>query len=93
MATTPKTARQTDHAETGGVPAFAMLLTVPEVASALRLSPSKIYQLIARGDLPAHRLPAIRISQQDLQEFLANRRRCSVPRSANSPMVRLKHLR
>ncbi len=70
------------------------LLTVDEVAGQLNVSRSKIYGLIARGELTVHRLPAIRVSQEDLCEFLASCRRPKSPRNGPGPrMIKLKHLR
>ena len=70
------------------------LFTVDEVARQLNVSRSKIYGLIARGDLTVHRLPAIRVSQDDIQEFLAGcRSQRSRPNGPRPSMVQLKHLR
>jgi excisionase family DNA binding protein len=78
----------TENAET------TALLTVADVARHLNVSRSKIYGLIANGSLPVHRLPAIRISQDDLSEFLDDRRsRRSQPEVTRPTTIRLKHLR
>lgn len=74
----------------------ATLLTVDEVASQLRLSRSKVYILIQSGKLTAYRMPAIRVSHQDLREFLDNCRTESCrdePRWRGVPQIKLKHLR
>lgn len=68
--------------------------SVVDVARQLNLSRSKIYGLIARGELTVHRLPAIRVSQEDLSEFLTTCRSQKSPRSGRRPvMIKLKHLR
>jgi excisionase family DNA binding protein len=75
-------------------PEAVALFTVDDVARQLKLSRSKIYGLIAQGKLPVHRLPAIRVSQQDLHEFLAGcRSHRSQPSDSKVLPVRLKHLR
>jgi excisionase family DNA binding protein len=49
------------------------LLTVPEVAALLRLSPRSIRRLIADGRLPVVRLGrAIRIRPQDVEALVAS---------------------
>ena len=49
------------------------LLTVPEVAALLRLSPRSIHRLIADGRLPIVRLGrAIRIRPQDVEVLMAS---------------------
>jgi excisionase family DNA binding protein len=83
-----------EDASTEAVESAPPLLTVGDVARQLNVSRSKIYQLIARGNLPVHRLPAIRVSSQDLQEFLADSRSRQSPLPASRPAtIRLKHLR
>ncbi len=48
------------------------LLTVKEVADHLGASSRHVYRLIARGDLPVHRLGRlVRISEDDLARYLA----------------------
>lgn len=74
-------------------PGAIALYTVDEVAQQLRVSRSKIYGLIARGKLNVHRLPAIRVSQQDIQEFLEGSRSQYRPAVFRSATIRLKHLR
>lgn len=52
------------------------LLTVEEVARRLNTSTKTVRRRIADGDLPVHRIGrAHRISETDLQTFLAARRR------------------
>lgn len=69
------------------------LHTVEEVASQLRVSRSKIYALIESGRLTAHRLPAIRVSDDDLQEFLGECRSSSRQTLPRTQTIKLKHLR
>jgi excisionase family DNA binding protein len=55
-----------------------MMLTVKDVAAALNLSPTCVYQLVGTGKLPCHRLGvgrgAIRIDESDLAAFLESSR-------------------
>jgi excisionase family DNA binding protein len=75
-------------------PETPALFTVDDVARQLNVSRSKIYGLIARGDLTVHRLPAIRVSQEDLSQLLANTRsQRSRPTNRGPSTIRLKHLR
>ncbi len=87
----PRPGSEDAPTETPETPA---LFKVDDVARLLNVSRSKIYGLIARGDLTVHRLPAIRVSQEDLGEFLAgcrsHRSRPSEPRPST---IKLKHLR
>jgi excisionase family DNA binding protein len=47
------------------------LLTVKQVAAALQLSASKVYELLAKGTLPRYKIGgAVRIAQADLDEYL-----------------------
>jgi excisionase family DNA binding protein len=71
----------------------ALLLTVNDVARRLRVSRSKVYALIESGRLAAHRLPAIRVTQIDLDHFLNGCRHS--PRSEEPAIrtVKLRHLR
>jgi excisionase family DNA binding protein len=76
--------------------AAPVLLTVDEVAARLRISRTKVYELIQSGALSAYRLPAIRIANQDLEQFLANCRtepRQDHPTWQRLKPVKLKHLR
>jgi excisionase family DNA binding protein len=51
------------------------LLTINEVADRTSLSARTIRRLIAKGDLPVHRIGrAVRVSEDDLARFLAARR-------------------
>ena len=48
------------------------LLTIPDVAERLVASERHVCRLIARGELPVHRLGRlVRISEDDLARFLA----------------------
>ena len=76
------------------------LMKVNEVAQALSVSNSLVYQLIAAGKLPCHRIGtgrgAIRVNRDDLEAFLSECRtqRASQPRSSSfEPKGRcFKHL-
>ena len=56
-----------------------MLLTVPQVAERLNISPSAVYQLIEAGKLGHHRIGigrgTIRVSEADLGAFLCESHR------------------
>jgi excisionase family DNA binding protein len=53
------------------VPTQRLLLRVPEVAKALGLSRTKVYELIAAGELPVIRLGrAVRVSVTALQKWV-----------------------
>ena len=48
------------------------LLKVDEVAALLKIGRTKVYQLVAEGELPAVRIgKALRISAEALQEWLS----------------------
>ncbi|MHB8953132.1 MAG: helix-turn-helix domain-containing protein [Pirellulaceae bacterium] len=73
------------------------LLTVREVATLLRVSPSLVYQLVEGRQLAAHRIGnrhgAIRIAAADVQDYLA---RCRSERQEDKPKPtrpRLKHVK
>ena len=52
----------------------ARLLTVAEVASAMRVSNMTVYRLIKSGDLPAVRVGKnFRIRESDVQRYLSDR--------------------
>ena len=54
---------------------FQMLLTIPQVAKALNLGRTKIYELIWKEKLPVQKFGrAIRVSREDLQRWLDDRR-------------------
>ncbi len=50
------------------------LLTVPEVATALHVSRSTVYNLVERGELAAVRVSnSIRVARDELRRFLSAR--------------------
>gem|GEM_PF-2284272 len=52
------------------------VLTVPQVAEILQISPSKLYLLIKREQFPHVRIGRnVRIIQSDLEEWIEQRRR------------------
>lgn len=71
------------------------MLKVADVAQRLNCSIAKVYRLIESKRLPHYRCPAIRISEEQLAEYLAS---CAVQGghqvAASKPMrQRLKHIR
>lgn len=57
---------------------YPMLLRIPEVMSALGLGRTKIYELIASGELPVVRIGrAVRISSSALEKWVNERQRQS----------------
>lgn len=67
--------------------------TVPQIGELLQLSRSKIYELIAGGEIVPHRIGgSIRISQENLESYVdsCRDRRAKGPRKA--PRPRLRHL-
>ena len=57
-----------------------LLLRVPEVAKALGLGRTKVYELIATGELPVIRLGrAVRVSVAALQKWVDERDKRSLP--------------
>jgi excisionase family DNA binding protein len=54
---------------------FQLLLTIPQVAQALKLGRTKVYELIWKEHLPVQRFGrAVRVSKEDLQRWLEERR-------------------
>jgi len=48
-----------------------MLLSIKEVAKRLKISVSKTYALVARGELPSYQIGTCRrVSEEDLKKFL-----------------------
>ena len=48
-----------------------LLLTIPQVVLALSLSRSKVYDLIARGELPVSRIGrSVRVRSTDLERWV-----------------------
>lgn len=74
-----------------------MLLTVREAADRLRLSVAAVYELVARGKVLSHRVGpsrgAIRIREEDLQQFLESCRQAPIEPHRRPERVRLKHMR
>ncbi len=71
------------------------MLKVADVAQRLNCSVAKIYQLIESKRLPHYRCPTIRVSEDQLAEYLAS---CSVAVGVSrsppkSPRMKLKHIR
>ena len=57
-----------------------LLLRVPEVAKALGLGRTKVYELITTGELPVIRLGrAVRVSVAALQKWVDEREKQSLP--------------
>ena len=53
---------------------FQLLLTIPQVAKALNLGRTKIYELIWKENLPVQKFGrAIRVSKDDLRRWLEER--------------------
>ena len=69
------------------------MLTVADVALRLKVSESKVRQLIECGKLVVHRLPAIRISEEDLAEYLDACRCVPVQQERRASLPKLKHLK
>lgn len=75
------------------------LLTVPQVAARLSVSPSLVYQMIESGKLGHHRIGngrgTIRVSQTDLEAYLSASHSGVEPqqRTVRRPKKRLKHIR
>jgi len=73
------------------------LLTVREVSTRLRVSPSLVYQLVEAGKLACHRIGtgrgAIRVSSSDLEAYLQGCRSERQAPTPKPPRPRLKHLK
>ncbi len=74
-----------------------MLLTVRDVADSLSVSQACVYALLKKGRLVAYRIGtgrgAIRIRQEDLDEYLKRCRTKRVEEAPRPPRPRLKHLK
>ncbi|MCA9028949.1 MAG: helix-turn-helix domain-containing protein [Planctomycetaceae bacterium] len=74
-----------------------MFLTVREVAERLKISPSCVYQLVESGKLAHHRIGtgrgAIRISEDDLNNFLSATRKEAEPPRFTPTRKKLKALK
>ncbi len=70
------------------------LLTIKQVAEALQLSTSKVYELVSSGRLEGYRIAgSLRVGEDDLKQYLeACRIRKPQPR-VRTNRVKLKHLR
>ena len=66
------------------------LLTVPDVAAHLSVSPRTVKRVLARGDLPVVRVGRlVRVREDNLRRFMANReRRCSATTTRSSMSLR-----
>ena len=54
---------------------FQLLLTIPQVAKALNLGKTKIYELIWKEHLPVQKFGrAVRVSKEELERWLEERR-------------------
>lgn len=72
------------------------LLKVPEVAQHLNCSVSTVYNLIESGQLPHHRCPGVRVSEEQITEYLNRTKRGQS--TERTPVIsgvrpRLKHIR
>lgn len=72
------------------------LFKVPEVAQRLNCSVSTVYNLIESGQLPHHRCPGVRVSEELITEYLNSTKRKQLEPVAPKPKLprtRLKHIR
>ena len=70
------------------------VLTVKQVASLLKLSKSKVYELVSQGKLTSLRIDgAVRVLESDLLAFLEASRQHKEPKRPRPAIPRLKHLR
>ncbi len=87
LSTRVRSPHELDHRSNPGLPP---LLTVKEVSTMLRVSPSLVYGLVDSGKLSCFRIGkgrgAIRISQSDLENFLINSQQ-----SPPAPQDQLRH--
>ncbi|EMI24052.1 helix-turn-helix domain-containing protein [Rhodopirellula europaea] len=52
------------------------LFTIKETAALLKVSPSHVYGIVQRGELPSYQIGSCRrISEKDLMDYLESRRR------------------
>ncbi len=74
-----------------------MLLTVRDTADRLNVSRNCVYQLVEAGKLPCHRIGigrgAIRISEEDIRQFLESCRQEKHEEPRKAPRRKLKHLK
>ena len=76
----------------------SILMTVREVATILRVSPSLVYRLVDVGKLGCFRIGkgrgAIRISRDSINQFLAASQAApSEPTASRTPRASLRHLK
>ena len=81
-----------------GPPGPPRLMTVSEVAEALRVGRSTVYQMIDKKVLPIHRVGTgrgtIRVSAGDLEGYLRGCRSApEAKKPRRTPTTKLKHLR
>lgn len=73
------------------------MLTVKQVAEQLQMSPTSVYDLIARGRLVVLRLGprggAIRVRGEDLEAYLSSCRSGQLPVTIRPRRARLRHVR
>ena len=73
------------------------MLTVQDVADLLKVSNSLVYNLIASGKIPSHRIGtgrgAIRVRRDDLDQYVRQCRVEPVAPAVRTPRPQLKHLR
>ncbi len=70
------------------------MLRVSQVADRLNCSVWTVYQLVESKRLPHYRCPGIRVSEEQLTEYLERCRNEIAPPVANKlPRVRFKHVR
>lgn len=73
------------------------MLSVKQVAEQLNLSRQCVYALIESGLLPVHRFGVgrgtIRVSEADLNEYVASQRECRQKQTVRPRRSKLRHLR
>ena len=72
------------------------LMSIRELSEQTGVSRSKLYELVERGDLPHFRIGgAIKISDQQIEEYLESCRRGRRPRewAEKTNPIKLKHFR
>ena len=70
------------------------VLTINEVAAALKLSRSKVYELVSVGKLASLKIDgAVRVLETDLLSYLESCRQMKTPQKPRRRIPRLKHLK
>lgn len=72
------------------------LMTVSEVAEALSVSKSLVYELVGQGEIPfvaIGKSKAYRFIQTDIEAFIKERRVKNEGRKRLAPLPRLKHIK